>query len=126
MRISDWSSDVCSSDLAPRGVDLHIPDAWAAAQRRIDGRLQARLSDQGSHYKRRGGFLEISISRLADIAHHVGRNAPLRLEARRRANDDDARRAGRVHFDPRYRVQAQNLSHAYGKDHRGASRSPHT
>src|SRR3546814_7406960 len=83
MRISDWSSDVCSSDLrslsfgrqsphygflepkiqrrrdvsagnggfarkladwAPRGVDLHIPDAWAAAQRRIDGRLQARLS----------------------------------------------------------------------------------
>src|SRR3546814_12573632 len=96
MRISDWSSDVCSSDLAPRGVDLHIPDAWAAAQRRIDGRLQARLSDQGSHYKRRGGFLEISIARLADIAHHVGRNAPLRIEATLRGNDrSEERRVGK-------------------------------
>src|SRR3546814_1419324 len=97
MRISDWSSDVCSSDLAPRGVDLHIPDAWAAAQRRIDGRLQARLSDQGSHYKRRGGFLEISIARLADIAHHVGRNAPLRIEATLRGKDRKSTRLNSSH-----------------------------
>src|SRR3546814_16367983 len=134
MRISDWSSDVCSSDLvgvkagrrgqrqdvavldidhngrslsfgrqsphygflepkiqrrrdvsagnggfarkladwAPRGVDLHIPDAWAAAQRRTDGSLQARLSDQGHHHKRRGVFLEIRTPRL-DIEREAGR-----------------------------------------------------
>src|SRR3546814_2151780 len=29
MRISDWSSDVCSSDLAPGGTDRH-PDAASA------------------------------------------------------------------------------------------------
>src|SRR3546814_1341768 len=27
MRISDWSSDVCSSDLAPGGIGDHGPDA---------------------------------------------------------------------------------------------------
>src|SRR3546814_13776239 len=116
MRISDWSSDVCSSDLAPRGVDLHIPDAWAAAQRRIDGRLQARLSDQGSHYKRRGGFLEISIARLADIAHHVGRNAPLRIEATLRGNDADARQVGKVHFDNRVLLPAQQIGRGSGRE----------
>src|SRR3546814_7191413 len=91
----------------------------------MDGRLQARLSDQGSHYKRRGGFLEISIARLADIAHHVGRNAPLRIEATLRGNDADARQVGKVHFDHRYLLPAQILSHDDGHECRVASRAHH-
>src|SRR3546814_20734480 len=85
--------------------------------------LQARLSDQGSHYKRRGGFLEISIARLADIAHHVGRNAPLRIEATLRGNDADARQVGKVHFDHRYLLPAQILSHDDGHECRVARRA---
>src|SRR3546814_17726541 len=110
MRISDWSSDVCSSDLAPRGVDLHIPDAWAAAQRRIDGRLQARLSDQGSHYKRRGGFLQISIARLADIAPHVCRHSSTRIDATLRGNNADTSTGGSVPFYTLSLLRATNLS----------------
>src|SRR3546814_4637304 len=32
MRISDWSSDVCSSDLAPVGQCLPVPDGYDMAE----------------------------------------------------------------------------------------------
>src|SRR3546814_15477882 len=45
MRISDWSSDVCSSDLRqppPADVPQHV---LALPRRRLDRRLHLRLSD---------------------------------------------------------------------------------
>src|SRR3546814_19737510 len=46
MRISDWSSDVCSSDLAAEGAEDSLA-ALDAAARRSDraGRVQAELRD---------------------------------------------------------------------------------
>src|SRR3546814_12994618 len=79
------------ADWAPGGVDLHVPDAGAATQRRIEGRLQARFPDQGSRHQRRGGCLEIGIARLADITYAVGRDAPRRVEATLRGHDADSR-----------------------------------
>src|SRR3546814_19287505 len=42
MRISDWSSDVCSSDLATRTAEVRA---------RVDGIVQRRLYDEGSNVR---------------------------------------------------------------------------
>src|SRR3546814_7017053 len=53
MRISDWSSDVCSSDLSPESISRNIPDDYAAARfrnaREFMGGLEAHaLQDHES------------------------------------------------------------------------------
>src|SRR3546814_6921077 len=40
MRISDWSSDVCSSDLAVEGCERAVRDAHLLADLEGDGRLR--------------------------------------------------------------------------------------
>src|SRR3546814_2914788 len=59
MRISDWSSDVCSSDLLPGGgIDAHQPDVGRNAERdrRLVGErprhelLEHRCCDRGARF----------------------------------------------------------------------------
>src|SRR3546814_13060869 len=46
MRISDWSSDVCSSDLPPSGTGRHKPPAGLARyDRRLQGEPMADTAD---------------------------------------------------------------------------------
>src|SRR3546814_10637283 len=55
MRISDWSSDVCSADLAARGVDVVIIAAEALAVDIDRGRKadEGALRDRGAIFDRR-------------------------------------------------------------------------
>src|SRR3546814_2343689 len=47
MRISDWSSDVCSSDLAARGADVVVTDTWISmGQSHADEKLKAMMPFQ--------------------------------------------------------------------------------
>src|SRR3546814_20898252 len=87
MRISDWSSDVCSSDLEPQGTS-------GTAERRHIQRHRVRLLPQGPHVLLRdepaqlpacpehvrGGDQDQSEVR-AGVCRHGGR--PLRSEERR-------------------------------------------
>src|SRR3546814_14310933 len=84
MRISDWSSDVCSSDLDVARVERHqhclrrleIDDARGAEQRRALGRIAEaagretallRLDNLGPRLRPvDAGFLEIGIAWRAD------------------------------------------------------------
>src|SRR3546814_2688151 len=94
MRISDWSSDVCSSDLQPdddhRRADVHRADVAAAAQARrrkaLPG-LHALPAEGGRH---RGGCdlaggraFRPRLARAARRAARTGRRA--QDAARRRA-----------------------------------------
>src|SRR3546814_17750842 len=89
MRISDWSSDVCSSDLADAaqladhaadGVDLHLADIGLAAQLDIVGALDAALADAefGNRQQRIAG--EVVDRRLTDIADDVAGEHALGIE----------------------------------------------
>src|SRR3546814_21147297 len=73
MRISDWSSDVCSSDLAarPRGLDLH-----ARGDDLLD-LVDVRIAFEDGHRERLSGVVEfdslrlaIGLGRLARVALH--------------------------------------------------------
>src|SRR3546814_20738255 len=63
MRISDWSSDVCSSDLAAKAAAAAFP-AWAATSpeergkfcSRIAGGLGARMDEIGTLVTREAGL----------------------------------------------------------------------
>src|SRR3546814_10121335 len=62
MRISDWSSDVCSSDLLPAAVEQ------AALQRKVLAQIvddQQRLA-AGSRAGSRGGVRAAGVLRMAD------------------------------------------------------------
>ena len=54
MRISDWSSDVCSSDLQPGNIVAHAPDAPAPALKplRRDEHGKVRLAAGGREGRR--------------------------------------------------------------------------
>src|SRR3546814_7091984 len=43
MRISDWSSDVCSSDLTPQGIARRDGDTWQTLPNKSAGAEQNRL-----------------------------------------------------------------------------------
>src|SRR3546814_7107035 len=73
MRISDWSSDVCSSDLAarPRGLDLH-----ARGDDLLD-LVDVRIAFEDGHRERLSGVVEFDSLRLAI---GLGRLARVRSE----------------------------------------------
>src|SRR3546814_1778850 len=48
MRISDWSSDVCSSDLADINANGHIFGGWGLSQMDIAGGIVAHRVAQGA------------------------------------------------------------------------------
>src|SRR3546814_10387325 len=58
MRISDWSSDVCSSDLVERSAALPVEDRCLLVHHR------PALTEAGTQ-----GLLEILILRVVDLAH---------------------------------------------------------
>src|SRR3546814_1243474 len=47
MRISDWSSDVCSSDLEDDAFDAHASIVAGGNRQRIDSRARAQRVEQG-------------------------------------------------------------------------------
>src|SRR3546814_4635181 len=51
MRISDWSSDVCSSDLDPLDVGQQVEAIGAVDQRRHRGRAELRVALSGAEMK---------------------------------------------------------------------------
>src|SRR3546814_391097 len=60
MRISDWSSDVCSSDLCRRGVKalvLRVQQGNSASERKIVGCRRLKFSLDALH-RCRGGILD--------------------------------------------------------------------
>src|SRR3546814_2749046 len=66
MRISDWSSDVCSSDLLLAVLGA-VPVADRAAPRY---RAQLRHQDQTSHERKKSGFCAAVLQRSADRRRH--------------------------------------------------------
>src|SRR3546814_5071715 len=73
MRISDWSSDVCSSDLVERAVAEARPAAVAAVRvlERVQPRVERERVESGAHG--RGGIEEI-VAVEADCARsEIGR-----------------------------------------------------
>src|SRR3546814_3593719 len=109
MRISDWSSDVCSSD-------LDLADARASADRKE--RRSARLSGAGGcadqpdlQLAARGGALR---ARAEGVGIARQRPAPaFRAHAQRRSGADDLRAAR-----PRLRSPAQTaLAPARSEEH---------
>src|SRR3546814_16141769 len=83
MRISDWSSDVCSSDLAKRRGGLGVLEHRAAAggmdgeNRRFERTQRLdRLADGVGDIVE----LEIEEDRQADLVHLVDARAPVRHE----------------------------------------------
>src|SRR3546814_2914156 len=45
MRISDWSSDVCSSDLQPRGIAVQSPDGCERRRAQLETRRQQIVNE---------------------------------------------------------------------------------
>src|SRR3546814_9605996 len=74
MRISDWSSDVCSSDLAAQGrPDWHRPGAAAQPSDHVEhppeSRLRLHLQCRG---RARSGGCALSAVRYSALAHYRG------------------------------------------------------
>src|SRR3546814_9163028 len=110
MRISDWSSDVCSSDLAARVVDRAVADVVA-----IDRRAAAEVIPMA-------GVEDIFVWTLgarqhADhVARHLLRNLVIEAEVRLHAGQGDGLEplllrgfAQRVEILPRAREQLLRL-----------------
>src|SRR3546814_8801348 len=92
MRISDWSSDVCSSDLCTEGCGLHAS---------FDARLRAVVRDRRAVHRlrlacaRTATAVDVGRLRAADGVHHARRDDTLRGRLRRRPRA--AIPAGRTH-----------------------------
>src|SRR3546814_5614074 len=79
MRISDWSSDVCSSDLIERALDapsadillflLHGPDD--AGSQALTKRLERAMGPDAERIDLDGAALKIDPARLADEAASI-------------------------------------------------------
>src|SRR3546814_16180186 len=77
MRISDWSSDVCSSDLAAGAddvADLRLVDSDRLDARRIRRQFAARLAERLVHLAQdvRAAFLGLLQRRLEDFLGDAG------------------------------------------------------
>src|SRR3546814_6658744 len=73
MRISDWSSDVCSSDLGGDGVGCHALPARHAG---IDALFQYSLAKVGAHLPRRDGDVDRRFRRQPEAAQPAPRHRP--------------------------------------------------
>src|SRR3546814_4492922 len=93
MRISDWSSDVCSSDLlAARSVeDVAFDDRVAVGQRFLAGADADRLAAVRSQGRARAEIIVIDavavIERVAVVADHRERHAGVGLALEMRMVD---------------------------------------
>src|SRR3546814_12912073 len=94
MRISDWSSDVCSSDLvaAVRGADaigivgsrLRIVRAGRTDRRRgADRERRIQVAETGPRPRLREGEAQLQLGRQAQARADVGQEVGIRSEARR-------------------------------------------
>src|SRR3546814_14915150 len=102
MRISDWSSDVCSSDLAPAAVAAAAADHSVAAEApgaRGAGRDRARRGDAGGEIDRCGA---------------AGTDATLAADA------DAGRRARTVRIGAAFAADARGGGGQIGRTSRGA------
>src|SRR3546814_18077832 len=83
MRISDWSSDVCSSDLQPGHVGVALVGERVVLRRGDQCRRQA--AQLGGVERRRVGVLAVVVAQVGrDVGLHVGLGeAVARSEERR-------------------------------------------
>src|SRR3546814_16734049 len=101
MRISDWSSDVCSSDLIERGQKIaYVTDVGDTAANR--SAIQALANDADTF------FIEASFS-AADRQQAAQRAHLTTTAAGEIARSANARRVEPFHFSPRYRGQEEQM-----------------
>src|SRR3546814_6029444 len=102
MRISDWSSDVCSSDLRYRAGDQEYPLPAGEPQHAVQ--IEQRPGDQGAR---------AVADRAADREHaHAPR------EIRPRKPESDVENQARI--EPRFRraeQEAQDVEHLRSEEH---------
>src|SRR3546814_7971104 len=92
MRISDWSSDVCSSDLFIAGVSAHLVEIMIDAddddrvRAHIIGHLQRSIGDGDAGPKTLGGvalkrlaFAQIEIMDMIGLASHEPARLPRQI-----------------------------------------------
>src|SRR3546814_10881170 len=90
MRISDWSSDVCSSDLGLGGVVRTLPAPFVLVHHRLEQRAENRRTDLAPIELRRRDQIVAHLGiehRGAQVpleqgAIHIGKFVELRVEAR--------------------------------------------
>src|SRR3546814_4622480 len=82
MRISDWSSDVCSSDLSIHDdlaeTGCHRPDLRLDAVRQVLGRLPQPFANLLARKIKIGGFREYG----GNLAEPIAREGPRRFKPR--------------------------------------------
>src|SRR3546814_1703781 len=103
MRISDWSSDVCSSDLADR-ADLAVAAQRRArgADRRLDvahARILVELAHQPQRTLEFGGDIGIEFDRWLEPPEQVGRQRKIARFGQPVALAEDAGIAPDKHLD---------------------------
>src|SRR3546814_427171 len=116
MRISDWSSDVCSSDLAPRGkvarrlVERELRDRRRQPRHQIPRRLvmrTARKDDEARPARRRrSDAIGSRVHGGAPIVLQCRREALLHVADRPRAREEEAEMAA-----PEFGPDIGNLRH---------------
>src|SRR3546814_13505473 len=84
MRISDWSSDVCSSDLAARAEYLHRHVDGAGIVRRLAGWRDAATAT-AHEVVIAVLFVQLRLALLRDLIHAAGARPAALLVARRGA-----------------------------------------
>src|SRR3546814_17011761 len=87
MRISDWSSDVCSSDLGPNERIGEVRDRAAAAEQNVRDAAADALKAQGRNLERQA---DINATRLDEQARSI------RDAADKRADRSEESRVGKV------------------------------
>src|SRR3546814_1574654 len=78
MRISDWSSDVCSSDLGPNERIGEVRDRAAAAEQNVRDAAADALKAQGRNLERQA---DINATRLDEQARSIRDAADKRADA---------------------------------------------
>src|SRR3546814_19296532 len=103
MRISDWSSDVCSSDLFPHGCGDHN---FLYLKKLFRGEAAGTLFHEDETRLTRAGWLRRNASGLPEVTEAV---AAYFMAARRPVKRSEARRVGKEGVSPcRYRGSPTN------------------
>src|SRR3546814_10867488 len=120
MRISDWSSDVCSSDLRGGGRRIVGAEAAVLKQARDD-----RTGNDDERDRRRQGQQERELEAAIEAVHRLVLGAAAQLAGQVRQQDDadgDADEAERELVDPVGEIEEGESPFLPGRD-RGAHRS---
>src|SRR3546814_2899095 len=103
MRISDWSSDVCSSDLIPMATEIDLSSPQARRRAKTDARLREALAGLAGNPSAEPTVAALAraagVGRNIIYTHHAGVLDGLRaLQSQRAgANETTAREIGRAH-----------------------------